>query len=137
VKSLEQKFVYDPLKAMAYLLNIVNFDFAAQDEKALSEALDKMKHNRKTGNEMGIFRNPGFEWVGGEWCDIMELYNGLPLYDFYIPVKESAIIMFLEPVSAIVKKNTYISSKASVAGLLARYFVKAKKPVRARYFEKF
>ena len=67
----------------------------------------------------------------------MELYNGLPLYDFYIPVKESAIVMFLEPVSAIAKKNTYISSKASVAGLLARYFVKAKKPVRARYFEKF
>jgi hypothetical protein len=122
---------------LAILRNIASVDFAAQDEKALSEALAKMKLNRKVGNEMGIFRNPGFNWVGGNWYDMMELYNGLPLYDFYIPVKRDAIRMFLEPVSAIIKKNTYISNKASVAGLLAKYFVDAERPVRARYFEKF
>jgi hypothetical protein len=84
---------------------------------------------------MGIFRRPGYDWAGGEYCELSEMYNKLPIYDFFSPVKENSIRIFLEPVSAIIKKNRYISNKASVAGLLAKYFVKAKRPVRARYFE--
>ena len=61
----------------------------------------------------------------------------MPMYDFYMPVSNNSLKMFLEPVSVIFKRNTYIGARASVTGLLAQRFFDNKKPVRARYFEKF
>ena len=58
------------------------------------------------------------------------------MYDFYMPTKDS-LKMFLEPVSVIIKRNTYIGGRASVTGLLAQKFADSERPVRARYFEKF
>jgi hypothetical protein len=59
------------------------------------------------------------------------------MYDFYMPVSKDSLKMFLEPVSVIMKRNTYIGGRASVTGLLAQNSSTTKRPVRARYFEKF
>ena len=68
--------------------------------------------------------------------DLCEKYNKKLIYDFFMPDKDS-IKIFLEPVSVILKRNTYIGGRASVTGLLASKFDESKRPVRARYFEKF
>ena len=65
------------------------------------------------------------------------MYNKLPIYDFFVPENENSLKIYLEPVSVIMKKNTYIGGRASVTGMLASNFVKRGRPVRARYFEKF
>jgi hypothetical protein len=65
------------------------------------------------------------------------MYNGQPIYDFFLPEDENSLKIYLEPVSVIMKKNTYIGGRASVTGMLASKFFKSGRPVRARYFEKF
>ena len=65
------------------------------------------------------------------------MYNKLPIYDFFVPESKESLKIYLEPVSVIIKKNTYIGGRASVTGLLASKFFNSGRPVRARYFEKF
>ena len=65
------------------------------------------------------------------------MYNGQPIYDYFLPEDENSLKIYLEPVSVIMKKNTYIGGRASVTGMLASKFFKNGRPVRARYFEKF
>jgi hypothetical protein len=65
------------------------------------------------------------------------MYNGQPIYDFFLPVDKTSLQIYLEPVSVLVKKNTYIGGRASVTGMLAQKFFDSGRPVKARYFEKF
>ena len=43
---------------------------------------------------MGIFRQPRYNWAGGEYLDFSDKYNGKRMYDFYMPTKDS-LKMFL------------------------------------------